>query len=149
MIDFQHLVAQLLLQAAKLDGGGGALLSALALDLLHFVQGIDERGIRRADGLDIHHAAFPKKVNIEFVNVLSSDRLRMRVWERGSGVTLACGTGSCATAVAGVLTGRTGRCITVLLDGGELQIEYSEADNHVYMTGPACEVFQGAWTERF
>ena len=58
MIDFQHLVAQLLLQAAKLDGGGGALLSALALDLLHFVQGIDERGIRRADGLDIHHAAF-------------------------------------------------------------------------------------------
>lgn len=92
---------------------------------------------------------FPNKTNVEFVEVISPQLVRMRVWERGCGVTLACGTGSCATAVAGVLTGRTGRCITVLLDGGELQIEYSEADNHVYMTGPACEVFQGAWTERF
>lgn len=92
---------------------------------------------------------FPNKTNVEFVEVISPQLVRMRVWERGCGVTLACGTGSCATAVAGVITGRTGRCITVLLDGGELQIEYSEADNHVYMTGPACEVFQGAWTERF
>lgn len=92
---------------------------------------------------------FPNKTNVEFVEVISPQLVRMRVWERGCGVTLACGTGSCATAVAGAVTGRTGRCITVLLDGGELQIEYSETDNHVYMTGPACEVFQGAWTERF
>ena len=92
---------------------------------------------------------FPNKTNVEFVEVISPQMVRMRVWERGCGVTLACGTGSCATTVAGVVTGRTGRCITVLLDGGELQIEYSEADNHVYMTGPACEVFQGAWMERF
>lgn len=92
---------------------------------------------------------FPNKTNVEFVEVISPQMVRMRVWERGCGVTLACGTGSCATTVAGAVTGRTGRCITVLLDGGELQIEYSEADNHVYMTGPACEVFQGAWTERF
>ena len=74
---------------------------------------------------------------------LSHNLIRIRVWERGCGVTLACGTGSCASAVAGFLTGRTGRNVSVLLDGGELQIEYSENDNHVYMTGPAVEVFQG------
>ncbi|MDD2402987.1 MAG: diaminopimelate epimerase [Victivallaceae bacterium] len=86
---------------------------------------------------------FPRKTNVEFVQVLSHNLIRIRVWERGCGVTLACGTGSCASAVAGFLTGRTGRNVSVLLDGGELQIEYSENDNHVYMTGPAVEVFQG------
>ena len=72
----------------------------------------------------------------------------MRVWERGCGVTLACGTGSCATAVAGRLSGRTDSRVTVLLDGGELQVEYSEVDNHVYMTGPAVEVFRGELVEK-
>ena len=86
------------------------------------------------------HALFPNKTNVEFVEVISDRMVRMRVWERGCGVTLACGTGSCATCVAGVVTGRTARCITVLLDGGELQIDYSLNDNHVYMTGPAVTV---------
>ncbi len=89
------------------------------------------------------HELFPRKVNVEFAEVISPQLVRMRVWERGCGITMACGTGSCATAVAGVLTGRTGRNISVLLDGGELQIEYSEKDNHVYMTGPATFAFEG------
>lgn len=96
-----------------------------------------------------HDPQFPAGVNVEFVEVISPQLVRMRVWERGCGVTLACGTGSCATAVAGFLAGKTGRCITVLLDGGELQVEYAENDNHVYMTGPACEVFSGIYCERF
>ncbi len=91
------------------------------------------------------HELFPRKTNVEFVEIISPHLVRMRVWERGCGVTMACGTGSCATAVAGALTGKTERNISVLLDGGELQIDYSLNDNHVYMTGPASEVFQGEW----
>lgn len=91
---------------------------------------------------------FPKKINVEFVEVRSPGMVRMRVWERGCGITMACGTGSCATAVAGHLSGRTGSCVTVLLDGGELLVEHSPADNHVYMTGPAVEVFRGELVEK-
>ena len=87
--------------------------------------------------------AFPERCNIEFAQVLSDGRIRMRVWERGSGVTMACGTGACATAVAAAVTGRAGRQSAVIMDGGELRIEWSEADNHVYMTGPAEFVFEG------
>ena len=91
---------------------------------------------------------FPKKINVEFVEVRSPGMVRMRVWERSCGITMACGTGSCATAVAGHLSGRTGSCVTVLLDGGELLVEHSAADNHVYMTGPAVEVFRGELVEK-
>ena len=91
---------------------------------------------------------FPKKINVEFVEVRSPGMVRMRVWERGCGISMACGTGSCATAVAGHLSGRTGSCVTVLLDGGELLVEHSAADNHVYMTGPAVEVFRGELVEK-
>ena len=69
----------------------------------------------------------------------------MRTWERGSGITLACGTGACAVAVAGVLSGRTGRRLLAHLPGGDLQLEWRDADNHVFMTGPAVEVFSGDW----
>lgn len=89
------------------------------------------------------HEAFPERINAEFVQVLSRTEVNMRVWERGSGETLACGTGACAVAVAGVLTGRTERKITVHLTGGDLKLEWNEADNNVYMTGPATEVFSG------
>jgi diaminopimelate epimerase len=88
---------------------------------------------------------FPRKTNVEFVRVNRPDDVTMRVWERGSGETLACGTGACAVCVAGVVTGRTGRRITAHLPGGDLQLEWSAADNHVYMTGPAVEVFSGEW----
>ncbi|MGL4462638.1 MAG: diaminopimelate epimerase, partial [Planctomycetia bacterium] len=91
------------------------------------------------------HEAFPRKVNAEFVQVLSPTAVRMRVWERGSGETLACGTGACAVCVAGVLTGRTERRITAELPGGRLELEWNEADGCVYMTGPAAEVFSGEW----
>ncbi len=91
------------------------------------------------------HAAFPRRVNAEFVRVNRPDDVTMRVWERGSGETLACGTGACAVAVAGHLTGRTQRRITVHLLGGDLQLDWSAEDNRVYMTGPAVEVFRGEW----
>ena len=91
------------------------------------------------------HAAFPRRVNAEFVLVNRPDDVTLRVWERGSGETLACGTGACAVAVAGHLTGRTQRRLTAHLPGGDLQLYWSEVDNHVYMTGPAVEVFSGEW----
>ncbi len=87
-----------------------------------------------------HHPFFPKRVNTEFVRVDSRDHLTMRVWERGSGETMACGTGACAVLVAAVLTDRAERKATVSLRGGDLEIEYRE-DDSVFMTGPAAEVF--------
>ena len=88
---------------------------------------------------------FPNKTNVEFVKVLNGLELEQRTWERGSGETLACGTGACAVCVAGVLTGQTGRDVKIHLRGGDLSILWNEADNHVYMTGPAEEVFTGEW----
>jgi diaminopimelate epimerase len=88
---------------------------------------------------------FPRRINVHLVQVRSPEEVTMRTWERGSGITLACGTGACAVAVAGVLTGRTGRNILAHLPGGDLRLEWREADNQVYMTGPAVEVFSGEW----
>ena len=93
------------------------------------------------------HSAFPRRTNVEFVRVDNSGEITMRVWERGSGETLACGTGACAVAVAGVLTGRTDRSIIAHLRGGDLRLDWSKTDNHVFMTGPAVEVFQGEWPD--
>lgn len=89
-----------------------------------------------------NHQAFPRRTNVEFALVEEPHWIRMRVWERGAGETLACGTGACATLVAAVLTGRAERKATVQLLGGELEIEWA-GDNHLYMTGPAVEVFSG------
>ena len=86
---------------------------------------------------------FPERCNIEFAQVLGDGKIRTRVWERGSGITMACGTGACATAVAAAKTGRAGRESDIVMDGGTLHIEWSEADNHVYMTGPAAFAFEG------
>lgn len=86
---------------------------------------------------------FPQRCNIEFATVRPDGTIRMRVWERGTGITQACGTGACATAVAAFLTSRAPRKSTLVLDGGNLEIEYREADGHIYMTGPAAEVFTG------
>ena len=86
---------------------------------------------------------FPNRVNMEFVERISETELRMRVWERGSGETLACGTGACAVAVAGFLTGRSKRKVLIHLTGGDLEIEWSQDDNRLYKTGPAKEVFSG------
>lgn len=92
-----------------------------------------------------HHPAFPRRINVHWVGVISPTEVRMRTWERGSGITMACGTGACAVCVAGVLTGRTQRKLLAHLPGGDLQLEWRESDNCVYMTGPATEVFSGEW----
>jgi diaminopimelate epimerase len=94
------------------------------------------------------HELFPRKTNVEFVHVLSPTEVRMRVWERGAGETMACGTGACATSVAAILAGHTGRQVTVHLLGGDLKIEWAE-NNHIYMTGPATEAFNGEVAEEF
>jgi diaminopimelate epimerase len=88
---------------------------------------------------------FPRRINVHFVQVHSPRELTMRTWERGSGITLACGTGASAVCVAGVLTGRTDRRILAHLPGGDLELEWNADTNHVYMTGPAVEVFSGEW----
>jgi diaminopimelate epimerase len=90
-----------------------------------------------------HHPVFPQRTNTEFIQVVRRDYLKMRVWERGAGITLACGTGACAALVAAVLTRRSDRTATVELPGGPLQIEWSEIDQRLYMTGPAQKVFTG------
>jgi diaminopimelate epimerase len=97
-------------------------------------------------GPRIEHAPeFPRRTNVHFVKVHSPAEVTMRTWERGSGITLACGTGASAVCVAGVLTGHTGRKILAHLPGGDLELHWSEADNCVYKTGPATEVFSGEW----
>ncbi len=88
---------------------------------------------------------FPRKTNVEFVQVLNDHEVIMRVWERGAAVTLACGTGACATTTACVLNGKTGRDILLHLDGGDLNVRWDEASNHLFMTGPAAEVFHGEY----
>jgi len=94
-----------------------------------------------------NHPAFPRRINVHFVQIISKDEVIMRTWERGSGITLACGTGACAVAVAGVLTGKTSRKILAHLPGGDLTLEWRESDNNVYMTGPATEVFSGTYPD--
>lgn len=93
------------------------------------------------------HPLFPRKTNVEFIQVNSPNEMTMKVWERGAGPTLACGTGACASTVAAVLNHKTERIVTVHLPGGDLSIEWG-TDNHVYMTGPATYVFIGEWLER-
>ena len=89
------------------------------------------------------HPSFPQRCNIEFARVEPDGGIRTRVWERGSGITMACGTGACATAVAACITGKAGHKSSIIMDGGTLDIEWRESDNHVYMTGPAAFVFDG------
>lgn len=127
-------------------GGGIWRLTAVSMGNPHAVTYVDD-----VKALDIgkigpaleNHPIFPRRANIEFVQVIDDTRLRMRVWERGSGETLACGTGSCATVVASALLGKSKRRAQVILTGGTLDIEWSEEDNRVYMTGPAETVFDG------
>jgi diaminopimelate epimerase len=90
-----------------------------------------------------HHPAFPNRTNVEFVTVEARDRIRQRTWERGTGETLACGSGACAVAVASMLRGVVARDVAIELPGGALRIEWADDDAHVFMTGPAAEVFTG------
>ena len=92
-----------------------------------------------------HHVAFPNRVNVEFIEVSSRDRIKQRTWERGTGETLACGSGACAVAVASILRDVVDREITIELRGGELQIVWANNNDSIWMTGPAATVFTGQW----
>lgn len=112
-----------------------------------FVSNPDNADVENIGALLENHPLFPNRTNVEFVQVEGRGRLRMRVWERGAGETLACGTGACAALVASVLTGRSDRSVAIELPGGELRVFWSPEDNHVYQEGPAEFVFDGDWIE--
>ena len=108
-----------------------------------FLPTIDDLDLEKIGPRFERHERFPNGVNTEFIEVVRRDDVKMRVWERGSGETAACGTGACAAAVAGALTGRTDRRVRVRLTGGDLVVEWRESDDHVLMSGDAVEVFSG------
>ena len=112
-----------------------------------FVDDLDAVDLARIGPVIEHHPLFPQRINAHFVKVESPSELTVRTWERGSGITLACGTGACACGVAGVLTGRSHRLVNTHLPGGTLEIHWSQQDDCVYMTGPAVEVFSGDWPD--
>jgi diaminopimelate epimerase len=125
-------------------------MTAVSMGNPHAVLLLDEvkdEDVRHYGPLIEWHEWFPERANVEFIQVLNRNEILFRVWERGSGVTLACGTGACAAAVAAILSGKTDRKVTVHLAGGDLEIEWRESDNRVYMTGPATEVFSGVYLE--
>lgn len=117
--------------------------------LVTFVEEVDRVDLATIGQKLENHPRFPERINVEFAQVTGPGSIRMRVWERGSGITQACGTGACATAVAAALSGRTGRKTEIVMDGGTLTIEWDESTNHVLMTGPAVKVFDGVieWEE--
>ena len=108
-----------------------------------FVDNVDEIDVARYGKALEFDSLFPERCNIEFAQILDNCKIRTRVWERGSGITMACGTGACATAVAAAITGRATRKSEIVMDGGTLHIEWNEADNHVYLSGPAAFAFEG------
>ena len=108
-----------------------------------FIDNVDEIDVARYGKALEFDSLFPERCNIEFAQILDNGKIRTRVWERGSGITMACGTGACATAVAAAITGRATRKSEIVMDGGTLHIEWNEADNHVYLSGPAAFAFEG------
>lgn len=134
----------------KLKDGTVLKVTCVSMGNPHCIVFVDTFGMPvEKIGYEIeHHKAFPKKTNVEFIQVINKREIAMQVWERGAGVTLACGTGASAAVVASVLNGKTDRKVTVHLLGGDLNIEWNEKDNHVYMTGPAEEVYEGEYTYR-
>ena len=131
----------------ELEAGGqvytGTVVSMGNPHLVIFVNDINDIDLPAIGPKLETHAFFPDRTNVEFVQVLKDDEVRMRVWERGSGITQACGTGACATAVAAALTGKSGRKTDIIMDGGSLTIEWDEKTDHVWMTGGAVRVFDG------
>ena len=131
------------------DLGQDGLPEAVAVNMgnphaVHFVDDADAVDLADIGPVLEHHPMFPERANIEFASLAGADQLRMRVWERGTGITIACGSGACATLVAAVRRGLTGRAATVRLDGGSLAVEWREDDNRVVMRGPATKVFSGS-----
>lgn len=133
--------------ALELEAGGksytGTVVSMGNPHFVIFVDDITKIDLPTVGPLLECHPLFPNRTNVEFVQVLKPDEVRMRVWERGSGITQACGTGACATAVAGVVCGKTERTTSVMMDGGRLTIRWDGKSGKVYMTGGAVKVFEG------
>lgn len=133
--------------AIELEAGDkvytGTILSMGNPHFVIFTDNIAQIDLSEVGPLLENHQQFPDRTNVEFAQVLSPDKIRMRVWERGSGITQACGTGACATAVAAILQGKTGRTAEVVMDGGPLSIHWDEKSDKVYMTGEAVKVFEG------
>lgn len=130
----------------KLKDGSTHLVTTVSMGNPHavvFVKDVDKFDVHGIGVQIENHKLFPKRINVEFIEVKSKSRLKMRVWERGTGETLACGTGACAAQVASFLHGKTNRTATLELLGGNLKIEWNKDNNRVYMTGPAEEVFTG------
>ena len=121
--------------------GGGSFVSMGNPHYVIFTDDVNQVGV--TGPVLERHPAFPQRCNIEFARIQSDGSIRTRVWERGSGITMACGTGACATAVAACLSGRAERISDIVMDGGTLHIEWRKSNNHVYMTGPAEFVFDG------
>lgn len=130
------------LRSAKVGGWTGTFVSMGNPHFVIFVDDINKIDLPVEGSKMEFNPMFPQRCNIEFAQILADGSIRMRVWERGSGITLACGTGACATSVAATLTQATGRTNKVIMDGGALSIEWGN-DNHIYMTGPAVNVFNG------
>jgi diaminopimelate epimerase len=146
-LDWQDIPLAEEKDTAALDLGYEGLPPAIAVNVgnphaVHIVDDAEEMDIAEIGPQLEHHPIFPDRANIEFISLLSRDTIRMRVWERGSGITIACGTGACAATVAAARAGLTGRKVNVHLDGGVLNIEWRE-DNGVTMAGPSSYVFDG------
>ena len=133
--------------ATQFDPAAGTLPQGVFVSMgnphyVIFVDSLDDVDVAARGAQLEHHPCFPERCNIEFAQV-TPEGIRMRVWERGSGITMACGTGACATAVAAAATGRSTRQSRVIMDGGTLEIAWSSEDGHVYLTGPATFVYEG------
>lgn len=137
-------------EAAIEVGGQIFKLTAVSVGNPHAVIYVDDVAsfpVATLGPLIERHPCFPRKINVHFVEVVSRGEVKMRTWERGTGITLACGTGACSVAVAGVLTGRTDATLLAHLPGGDLTLEWAGSAESVFMTGPAAEVFSGEWPD--
>ena len=129
--------------AVTVDMGSPTRVSMGNPHLVTFVEDITQINLPEIGPQLENYHLFPDRTNVEFAQIVGKDTIRMRVWERGSGITQACGTGACATAVAAVLHGLAGRKCDIIMDGGTVTIEWEEATGHILMTGPATKVFDG------
>jgi len=131
-------------------GGRSIRLTAVSVGNPHaviYVEDVTNFPVETLGPLVERHPSFPRKINVHFVEVVGRGEVKMRTWERGTGITLACGTGACSVAVAGILTGRTDGEILAHLPGGDLTLQWAGGDAPVFMTGPAVEVFSGEWPD--
>lgn len=141
---------QVINETLTLEDGVKFEITAVSMGNPHviiYVEDVKNFPVEKYGPMIENHDLFPNRTNVEFIQILNNAEVIQRTWERGSGETLACGTGASAVTVAGVLTGKTARKIILHLSGGDLNTEWNEKDSHVYLSGPAVEVFQGVWQD--